>query len=60
MISLFNIPDYIIDTSKFKSLLHDDIVTEFENNFASYVGAKYAVEELKVKDIDKVIKLQNG
>ena len=43
MISLFNIPNYIIDTSKFKSLLHDDIVTEFENNFASYVGAKYAV-----------------
>ena len=43
MISLLNIPDYIIDTSKFKSLLHDDIVTEFENNFASYVGAKYAV-----------------
>ena len=43
MINLFNIPSYIIDTSKFKSLLHDDIVTEFENNFASYVGAKYAV-----------------
>ena len=43
MISLFTIPSYNIDTSKFKSLLHDDIVTEFENNFASYVGAKYAV-----------------
>jgi len=43
MIQLFNIPDYTIDTSKFKSLLHDSIVGEFESNFAKYVGAKYAV-----------------
>jgi len=43
MIQLFNIPDYTIDTSKFKSLLHDYIVEEFESNFAKYVGAKYAV-----------------
>ena len=43
MIKLFHIPDYNIDTSKFSSLLHDKIVTEFEENFAKYVGAKYAV-----------------
>lgn len=43
MINLFNIPTYNIDTSKFSSLLHDKIVTEFEENFAEYVGAKYAV-----------------
>jgi len=42
MIELFNIPDRIIDTSKFNNLLHGDIVKEFENNFAKYVGAKYA------------------
>ena len=43
MISLFHIPNYILDTSKFKSLLHDSIVNEFEDNFAKYVGSKYAV-----------------
>ncbi|HRH57824.1 MAG TPA: DegT/DnrJ/EryC1/StrS family aminotransferase [Chitinophagales bacterium] len=43
MINLFHIPTYNIDTSKFSSLLHDKIVTEFEENFAEYVGAKYAV-----------------
>ena len=43
MINLFHIPNYILDTSKFKSLLHDSIVNEFEHNFARYVGAKYAV-----------------
>jgi len=43
MINLFNIPNYKIDTSKFSNLLHDKIVTEFEQNFAEYVGAKYAV-----------------
>lgn len=43
MINLFNIPKPIIDTGKFSNLLHDKIATEFENNFAEYVGAKYAV-----------------
>ena len=42
MIKLFHINDYSIDTSKFSNLLHDEIVSEFEQNFASYVGAKYA------------------
>lgn len=42
MINLFNINNYIIDTSKFKSHLHDKVVTEFEESFAEYVGAKYA------------------
>ena len=42
MIELFNIPQHTIDTSKFSHLLHGEIVTEFEQNFAEYVGAKYA------------------
>ena len=42
MISLFNIPNYTIDTSKFSNLLHDKIVEEFEQNICSYVGAKDA------------------
>lgn len=43
MIQLFNIPNYTIDTSQFSNLLHDKIVREFEQKFAQYVGAKYAV-----------------
>ena len=43
MIPLFNINNYKIDTSNFSHLLHDKVVTEFEKNFAEYVGAKYAV-----------------
>lgn len=43
MISLFHIPTHNIDTSKFSSLLHDNIVAEFEENFANYVGASHAV-----------------
>jgi len=42
MIDLFHIPSYKIDTSDFSHLLHDSIVQEFEQNFAAYVGAKYA------------------
>ena len=42
MIKLFNIPNYLIDTSKFSHYLHGNIVTEFENNFKEYVGADYA------------------
>lgn len=42
MIDLFNIPDYIIDTSKFTHYLHGDIVDKFEENFREYVGAKYS------------------
>ena len=42
MIQLFNIKNHIIDTSEFSNLLHDDIVVEFENKIAGYVGAKYA------------------
>ena len=41
MISLFNINDYIIDTSRFSGL-HDKIVDEFEQKIADFVGAKYA------------------
>jgi dTDP-4-amino-4,6-dideoxygalactose transaminase len=42
VIQLFNINNHIIDTSEFSNLLHDEIVTEFEKEFALYVGAKYA------------------
>lgn len=42
MINLFSPSNYKIDTSKFSNLLHDKIVTEFENAFCDYVGAKYA------------------
>lgn len=43
MINLFNINSHVVDTSKYSNLLHDPIVTEFENAIADYVGAKYAV-----------------
>jgi len=42
MIELFNIPNCKVDTSSFSHLLHGDIVKEFEQRFAEYVGAKYA------------------
>ena len=42
MINLFNPPVAQIDTSKYSNLLHDKIVTQFEEEFADYVGAKYA------------------
>lgn len=41
MISLFNIPQYTIDTSKFKNLLHDKVVEDFTQEFCKYVGASY-------------------
>lgn len=43
MIKLFDIPNHVIDTSKFSNLIFDKVVTEFEEAFAKYVGAKYAV-----------------
>ena len=42
MINLFELETYKIDTANFSNLLHDKVVTEFEENFAEYVGAKYA------------------
>jgi len=42
MIKLFNIPHYTISTSDYNHCLHGTIVTNFENRFAKYVGAKYA------------------
>jgi len=42
MITLFNINNYNIDTSKLGNILHGEIVEEFEQAFAEYVGAKYA------------------
>ena len=43
MINLFHINNHVIDTSKYSNLLHDSIVTKFEDTIADYVGAKYAV-----------------
>lgn len=42
MINLFHINNYNIDTSRFSNLLHDEVVKELEEEFARYVGAKYA------------------
>ena len=42
MINLFHVPSYTIDTSRFSHVLHDEVVGELEENFAQYVGAKYA------------------
>lgn len=42
MINLFNINNYVVDTSNFNNLLHGYIVHEFEQAFAEYVGVKYA------------------
>jgi len=42
MIRLFNINDYQINTSELGNILHGEIVEEFEQAFAEYVGAKYA------------------
>jgi dTDP-4-amino-4,6-dideoxygalactose transaminase len=41
-INLFHLENYVVDTSKFHHVLHDEIVTTFEKEFADYVGAKYA------------------
>jgi perosamine synthetase len=43
MIQLFNLNNHVIDTSKYSNLLHDNVVTKFEDTIADYVGAKYAV-----------------
>ena len=43
MINLFHINNHTIDTSCYSNLLHDKIVTKFEQTIADYVGAKYAV-----------------
>jgi perosamine synthetase len=42
MIPLFNINDYVVDTSKFDHSLHGSVVQELEETIADYVGAKYA------------------
>ncbi len=42
MINLFNINNYVIDTSDFSNQLHGKNVTSFEESFCDYVGAKYA------------------
>lgn len=42
MISLFNVQDYVVDTSTFGNHLTGHKVTEFEQKFCDYVGAKYA------------------
>ena len=41
IIPFFKGNDYKIDTSKFSNLLHDEIVKDFEEKIAEYVGARY-------------------
>ena len=40
--NLFNINNYSINTESFGHMLHGDVKYEFEEEFAKYVGAKYA------------------
>jgi len=42
MINLMHVNDYVVDTSQFQPLLNDKVVETFENEIASFVGAKYA------------------
>ena len=42
MIPLFKLPEYELKSTDFTHILHDPIVTRFEERFAEYVGAKYA------------------
>lgn len=63
MIDLFHIKKPIVDLSKFENIVHDKVVTEFEDAFAKYVGAKYAVAVnsatnaifLSLKSLDKPV-----
>jgi len=43
MVNLFHINNHVINTCDYSNLLHDKIVTEFEETISEYVGAKYAV-----------------
>jgi UDP-4-amino-4,6-dideoxy-L-N-acetyl-beta-L-altrosamine transaminase len=43
MINLFHINNYKINTKNFSNLLHDGVVSKFEEKICNYVGAKYAV-----------------
>lgn len=42
MIHFFKSKNHNIDTSKFKNLLHDTVIKDFEREMCSYVGAKYS------------------
>ncbi len=41
MINLFSVYDGKIDHSKFKNLIYDDVMPEFEEAFAKYTGSKF-------------------
>ena len=43
MINLFSVPETTIHLGDFNHILHDEVVTLFEQEFAEYVGAHYAV-----------------
>lgn len=43
MINLFKINNHNINTSDYDNLLHDKVVTQFENTICNYVGSKYGV-----------------
>ena len=60
MINLFHINDYTIDTANFKHALHDPLVTQFEEEFAEYVGAKYACSICSATNAIFLILLNKG
>jgi perosamine synthetase len=43
MVNLFHLNEHTLTTGDYSNLLHDKIVTNFEQTIADYVGAKYAV-----------------
>ncbi len=43
MINLFHVNNHTINTVNYNNLLHDTVVTTFEDTIKDYVGAKYAV-----------------
>jgi UDP-4-amino-4,6-dideoxy-L-N-acetyl-beta-L-altrosamine transaminase len=43
MIKLFHTPEFNLESYKFDHLLHDKVVSEFEEAMADYAGAKYAL-----------------
>ena len=53
MIKLFNINNFKVDTALFGNHLNGHYVQELEENFASYVGAKYACALNKNEKIGK-------
>jgi len=60
VIQLFNLPTYNISNTDFKHILHDPLVSEFEERFASYVGAKYACGASSATNIIMLETIRSG